>query len=369
MFLSKKKMVVVVLASAAAIFQMVHAGPRSASSAALDSGADITDLYAFRSWKDPSKVVFILNVIGGQDPAHGPGYYNFDDTVRYRINIDNDMDGIANDVIYEFRFASESRAAYGELTFPLFYVGNPLIQSRPELRGISALDGAGSEGITFRQTYGVLEKRSHQSNEVLFSGSQLVAVPSYVGPVTMPNYEQLAAQGVYFDEDKGIKVFAGQRADAFFADTGALFDGAAPRRFPPLLSPEEEASNSTNPFGVNAYAGKNVHSIVIEVPIDRIVNRHFNSNELPYIGVYASSGRMEKKHSHRWWPRKERLDASSGRMEKKHSHRWWPRKERFDQVSRMGNAMVQTLVIDIPNKGKYKTSRPQRDEKYALSLC
>ena len=55
------------------------ASHREAPLIALDPAADNTDTYAFRSWQDPSKAVFIMNVIPGQDPADGPNYFNFDD--------------------------------------------------------------------------------------------------------------------------------------------------------------------------------------------------------------------------------------------------------------------------------------------------
>ena len=57
------------------------ASHREAPLIALDPAADNTDTYMFRSWQDPSTVVFIMNVIPGQDPADGPNYFNFDDDV------------------------------------------------------------------------------------------------------------------------------------------------------------------------------------------------------------------------------------------------------------------------------------------------
>jgi hypothetical protein len=36
----------------------------------------------------------------------------------------------------------------------------------------------------------------------------------------MPDYEALAAKGIYSDEENGIRVFAGQRAETFYIDLG-----------------------------------------------------------------------------------------------------------------------------------------------------
>src|SRR5215472_18831030 len=178
---------------------------REAPLIALDPAADNTDVYAFVSYdvanlaRAPAsrRVTFIENVIPGQNPSDGPNYFNFDDEVRYAINIDNDRDGKADDIVYEFRFKTENRpvVAAGDLTSPLPYLGNPHIPIAA-LEGITALDGPGSEGLTRRQTYSVTEIRSGKPTE-LFKGRTLVAVPSNVGPATMPDYPALAAQGIY----------------------------------------------------------------------------------------------------------------------------------------------------------------------------
>jgi len=141
------------------------ASHREAPLIALDPAADNTDTYAFRSWQDPSKAVFIMNVIPGQDPADGPNYFNFDDEILYAINIDNNQDGIAEDIVYEFRFKTETRPILGSLLFPLPYVGNPHIPV-PEVQGITKLDGSGSEGLSRRQTYTVTEVRGNKRTEL-----------------------------------------------------------------------------------------------------------------------------------------------------------------------------------------------------------
>ena len=54
----------------------------------------------------------------------------------------------------------------------------------------------------------------------------LIAVPSNVGPSTMPSYETLAGQGI-FTLSNGIRIFAGQRGDPFYIDLGATFDNSS----------------------------------------------------------------------------------------------------------------------------------------------
>src|SRR5262249_43905365 len=180
--------VLTITGSGPAIWAASH---REAPLIALDPAADNTDVYAFVSYDaanlarspDARKITFIMNVNPGQDPGDGPNYFNFDDEVLYAINIDNDADGKAEDVVYEFRFKSADRPGPGGLTSPVPYLGNPHIPAGVGLPGITALDGPGSEGLTRRQTYTVTEVRGRHRVE-LFSGRTLVAPPAHAGPRT-----------------------------------------------------------------------------------------------------------------------------------------------------------------------------------------
>ena len=97
------------------------ASHREAPLIAMDPSADNTDVYAFVSYDAANlartaadrRVTFIENVNPGQDPADGPNYYNFNDDVLYKINIDNDRDGNADNIVYEFRFTTENRPVGG----------------------------------------------------------------------------------------------------------------------------------------------------------------------------------------------------------------------------------------------------------------
>ncbi|HET6221876.1 MAG TPA: DUF4331 family protein, partial [Dongiaceae bacterium] len=241
---------------------------------AQDPTADITDVYAFVSYDEDNlaravadrRITLIMNVIPGQDSADGPNYFSFADDVLYRLHIDNDADGEAEDIVYEFRFKTETRPFGGTLTGPIPFIGNPNIPV-PQLKGITALDGAGSEGLTRRQTFTVTEVRGRKRSR-LFDRQTLVAVPTNVGPSTMPDYQDLASQGIY--EDGDIRVFAGQRAETFYIDLGAVFDTVNLRRPVPALTDAEDADDTVDPFGVNRFSGFNVNTIAIELPMTDI---------------------------------------------------------------------------------------------------
>jgi hypothetical protein len=332
------------------------ASHREAPLIALDPAADNTDVYAFVSYdaanlaRAPAdrRVTFILNVNPGQDPSDGPNYFNFSDDVLYAVNIDNNQDGKADDIVYEFRFKTENRPVGGPggLTSPLPYLGNPHIPNALPLQGITALDGPGSEGLTRRQTYTVTEVR-HGIRTQLFSGHTLVAVPSNVGPATMPNYPALAAQGIYSDPATGIRVFAGQRAETFYIDLGAVFDTLNLRRYLPALTGPGEDSDGVNPFGVNRFSGANISTIAIEVPITRITSdgKPAAATQNPVIGMYAETDR-----------RKERVLGGPGGAASQEGP--------WVQVSRMANPLVNELIITTPFKDRWNASDPENEADF-----
>lgn len=307
------------------------ASHREAPLIALDPSADITDVYAFRSWQNPDNVVFIMNVIPGQEPSAGPNYFNFDDEVAYDINIDTNQDGKADDIIYRIQFRSAIRPPFDDL--PLSYAGVDGVKGLPP--SISALDGSNSVGLGLRQTYTVTEINGRYSRQ-LNKGLQ-VAVPSNVGPRTMADYEGLADQGIY-ELKNGGKVFAGQRDETFYIDLGAVFD-TLNFRAPPILSTAQDADDSVNPFGNDMFSGFNVNTIAIEVPINKIIK----DGDKKIIGMYASTSR----------PRFKILGESKHRTG-----------GGLVQVSRMANPLVNELLIGTGLKDRWNSSEPEDEKKF-----
>ncbi|MGH7147692.1 MAG: DUF4331 family protein, partial [Nitrospiraceae bacterium] len=129
------------------------ASHREAPLIALDPAADITDVYAFRSWEDDSKVLFVMNVIPAQEPSSGPNYFFFDDKVAYDFNLDIDQDGVAEDIIYRVQFKTQIRPPFNDL--PVSYAGVDPVPGLPP--AITDLDGDGATGLGLRQTYTVTE--------------------------------------------------------------------------------------------------------------------------------------------------------------------------------------------------------------------
>jgi hypothetical protein len=305
------------------------ASHREAPLIANDPTADNTDFYAFRSWTNPSNVVFILNTIPLQEPGGGPNYFNFGDDVLYQISVDTNGNG-QDDLSYEIRFKTELRDALAGLELPLSYVALP---------PITALDGPGSDGLILRQSYTVTQVRGH--NRVDLGTKTMFAVPSNVGPLTMPNYEALAAQGIYTLANGG-KVFVGQRDETFYLDLGAAFDTLNFRRTPPVLTPAEDANDAVNPFGNDQLSGYNISTIAIEVPISSVTG---NPNAV--IGAYASMSRQKVRVLRESSDDKDNVSAGP-----------------WVQVSRMANPLVNELIIGTDQKDKWNASDPSQEAQF-----
>ncbi len=225
------------------------------------------------------------------------------------------------------------------------YLGNPNITGLGGLlQGITALDGPGSEGLTRRQTYSVTEIRGFRKTR-LFSDRMLVAVPSNVGSATMPDYPALAAQGVYSDPASGIRVFAGQRAETFYIDLGAVFDTVNLRRRLPVLATAEDV-DTVNPFGTNRFGNTNINTIAIEVPISHITSDRQPATAAanPVIGLYASTSRAFVQ----FLRRDGRRDQAGLPV----------------QIARMGNPLVNELIINTPSKDRWNALEPETEARF-----
>jgi hypothetical protein len=293
------------------------ASHREAPLISLDPTADISDFFMFRSYEAgmDDKIVLIMDVIPGEEPSSGPNYFNFDPNVLYAFNIDNNADGKANDVRFEIQFKNEFRGVNKDLGLFLSYVALPPITS---------LDGAGSEGLGLRQTYSVTMVRGDKRT-VLANG--LFVVPSNVGPRTMPDYEALAAQGIY-DLGDGARVFAGQRDDPFYIDLGAVFD----------------TLNLRDP-GTDMLSGFNVHTIALEVPASWLTKdrKGPSDSSFPVLGAYANTYR-----------RSVRVMREGG---DEHRDAWV-------QVQRLANPLVNEAIIGTKDKDRWNRLDPRRESAF-----
>jgi hypothetical protein len=332
---------------------------REAPITALDHTADITDFYAFVSYDHPDRVTFIMNVDPFLEPSNGPNYFPFDPSVLYQIKVDNNDDALA-DLTFNIRFQTQIRAP-GVFT-GFVGAGNgidaPANSPAPVKPGtpivpaaITSLDGPGAAGLSLRQTYTVTMWRGSNATPLTAeSGSSLFAVPSNVGPRTMPDYDALAKQGIYTLGNRGdIRVFAGTVADPFFIDLGAAFDSFNFRAGAGggVLTPAQDANDLSN-VAPNAVSGFNVNTIVIEVPIAYLTadgNKHSAKDVKATIGAWATTSRAGL--TVRQSPNGE---SNTGT---------------YQQIQRLGNPLINELIIGTGYKDFWSMSQPVLDGQFA----
>ena len=300
---------------------------REAPEISMDPVADSTDLYAFVSPDQPSTVTLIANYIPLQAPAGGPNFYQFGDDVRYEINIDNDGNGQA-DITYRFSFQSRLRNPETFLynTGPITALNSPNWNSRQFYSVRKLMDGGGT------------------GTEL---GKNLACPPCNIGPLSTPNYDQLAAAAVH-DLGHGVRVFAGQRAEGFYVDLGAIFDLGDLRPFENLHNQYGMHVFANPAPGVNATNQLNVHSIAIQVPIRELVRNGASgeSDPMSVIGVWTTASRQAASV----------FDAQTGKTVSSGP---------FRQVSRLGNPLINEVIIALGDKDRWNALPPAGDSQFA----
>jgi len=237
-------------------------------------------------------------------------YYQFSQSARYNIYIDRNGDALP-DVTYRFRFGPSTAVAFLRNT----------VQSYTVTRTVGNSTTTVARGMT---------------------------PPNNIGPRTTPNYRALAAAGV-LPLDGGGQVFAGQREDAFFADIGAIFDSLGFRR-----------GTGITGGGKDFFAGYGVHSIALQIPISQLDDADHT------IGVWASTDRQQlsvRTVSSRVRARVRIKNTRRFRTITRTVRRTVVSRP-FVQVSRIGNPLVNELIIPTNRKDEWNRATPAQDSRF-----
>jgi hypothetical protein len=316
------------LAAGALVVTLGHGSShREAPLTALDPTADDTDVYAFVANDAPGALTIVANWIPFEDPAGGPNFYRFDDRAEYYINVDNTGDG-KYDVRYRFNFKSHIRNK------------NSFLYALPGVTGIN------DSKLNQYQTYTVT--RETYKNGKLRTAKRIArnlpVAPNNVGPKTIPNYDAVANQAIQTLPGGAGKVFAGPVDDPFFVDLGTTFDA---------INIRNGTGNAGG--GKDDLAGYNVHTITLQVPKAAVTRDKQNVTDPKaadaVVGVWSSTNREEIKVVRR--------------------HRRNLARVREVQVSRLGNPLVNEVIIPLGKKDFFNSQQPSKDLKnfgaYVLS--
>lgn len=337
------------MAAPASIFAANH---REAPITALDHKADITDVYAFVSYTagqdpgtQPRKVTMILCVDPLLEPANGPTWFPFDPEILYEIKVDNNHDAV-EDVVFRFRFSTEQRLpgvfqSYVGSGSGAFAPGATTLVVPPRIESFD------SAGLGLRQSYRVSVARNGQESEIVNGdGSPFFVVPANVGPRTM-DYPALFERGTY-RLTNGVSLFAGTVDDPFWIDLGAAFDTANLRAAVNggVLTAEQDAAHQN--VASDTVSGYAVNAIAIEVPIEMLTRDgrlHAAGEPAATIGVWAATSRP------RLTVRRSPLPALSS--------------EGYRQVQRMGNPLINELLVGSGFKDRFSMDQPRNDSQFS----
>lgn len=335
---------------------------REAPITALDQKADITDLYAFRSYDangndtSPPSITMILCVDPFLEPANGPNWFPFGPDILYEIKVDNNQTGYA-EVTFQFRFSTQFQ-------LPSVYTALAGFGGSPNGTGgvvPPQIADFSNPGLNYRQTYTVnMIQNGHVTPIVNSDGSPFYAVPANAGPRTM-NYAALYQKGTYTNVDgSGISVFAGTVDDPFFIDLGAAFDTgnfrAGKSGVPGVLAASDDSANAN--FAPDTVSGYAVNAIAIQVPIAMLTSTgKVESATSPNatIGVWGTTSRpritiRRAPQSIQFFPQTNdpiALDNS------------------YQQVQRLGHPLINELIIGIGSKDYWSMSQPVNDAQFA----
>ncbi len=284
---------------------------REAPLVSADPQVDNTDVYAFVSPDEPDRVNLISSWIPFEEPAGGPNFYPWAPGVHYDIKIDNDGDARA-DLIYRWIFKNHRRDG-GES----FLYAN------------GAVDSLDDENLLFYQTYDLQRIVVGGGTRTLVEDA--ISVPSNVGAATMPAFDVLSDEGITPVGPNGL-TWAGQSDDPFFLDL-RVFDLLYGGDF-------SEVDDDT-------LAGFNVNTMALQVPMGNVA-KGGDASAHPIIGVWSTASRKSL-----------RVQDPDGGLSSRGD---------FVQVSRLGNPLVNEVVIPYKDKDKFNASRPVDDGQFLRSV-
>ena len=324
------------LAVASGITSVEASSHREAPAITEMPKVDGTDFYMFNSYEAGrgDYVTIIANYHPLQDAYGGPNYFAMDPDALYEIHVDSDGNAV-EDITFQFRFKNNST------DFALDIGGQtvsiPLINA-------GAITASNTDFLFRKENYSVNivrgDRRSGQSQPItnLANSSATFTKPvDYIGSKSLPDYNTYANSFIYDINIPGCnagRMFVGQRQEGFAVNLGEIFD---------LVN--------TNPLGpvdgeANTIANKNVTSIALEIPKSCLA---VNGD---VIGAWTTASLRQARILNRA-PR-----FVNGKGASVEGGAW-------TQVSRLGQPLVNEVVIGLKDKDAFNASEPKNDGAFA----
>lgn len=344
------KACVLVLAAGGALASSHREAPFITTSPKVDG----TDFYMFRSYEGVAAngtggrsdyVTLLANYQPLQAPYGGPNFFQMDPNALYEIHIDNNGDA-REDLTFQFRFKNTLKSIplpIGTASVPV-----PLIQ----VGAVSSLNDANlnvNETYTVNLVRGDRRKGTSSALTKTGGGTTFEKPVDNIGSKTIANYAAYAGQHIHNVTIPGCpagrnqgKVFVGQRQEGFAVNLGAIFDLVnAPAAV--LLDP---ANKDAVAMGGNHVIQKaNITTLALEVHKDCLT-----AGAESVIGGWTTASLRQGRL----------LNGSprSGNDKAEIVGGAWT------QVSRLGNPLVNEVVIGLPDKDKFNASSPKDDAQF-----
>jgi len=344
----------VLMCMAGAAFASSH---REAPFITTSPKVDGTDFYMFRSYEGVSStgtggrsdyVTLIANYQPLQDAYGGPNYFSLDPNALYEIHIDNNGDA-KEDITFQFRFNNKLNSVAlpvgsASVAIPLIQAGTVSQVTDPNLNL--------NETYTVNVVRGDRRKGTVQAVAKASGGTSFEKPVDYIGVKTLGNtaaYETYAQKHIHEVRIPGCpsgkdvgKVFVGQRQEGFAVNLGTVFDLVnAPLNF--LLDPANK--DAAGMGGQHPIQQKNITTLSLEVHKDCLT-----AGTDPVIGGWTTASLRQTRL----------LDGkpTSGHQKSEKAGGAWT------QVSRLGNPLVNEVVIGLPDKDKFNASKPSDDGQF-----
>ena len=309
---------------------------REAPKILTDPTADNTDVYAFTAPDATGSLTVVADWIPLEEPAGGPNFSHFGEKIRYEFNVDWDGDAV-EDVVYRIQFTR--------------HVRNPDTWLQNTGPVLSPTDPNLNVYYTYKVEKIVGPSPNQGAAAKIVLGDDLLEAPNNVGPKSFPGDPAGSGYGkgsriaeTVYTIDQDTKVYAGPRADGFYADLGMIFDLI---NFRPGTLPGNMGG------GRNDLAGFNTHTIALSVPAYQLTKNHTfptdTSDPNAIISMWSST-----------WRLKTRVLSETGQKPTE-SGDWV-------QVSRLGVPLVNEVVVPLGQKDLFNSSPPKDDAQFAASV-
>jgi Domain of unknown function (DUF4331) len=305
---------------------------------------DATDLYMFSSYEPGREgyVTMIANYLPLQAPYGGPNYFQMDPNALYEIHIDNNGDA-KEDLSFQFRFKNKLNSV--KLPIGDKMVAIPLIQAG-QVTDVKSASLNVNESYTVDVVRGDRRAGPRTAITNAVGGSATFDKPvDNIGTKTIPDYVGYAGKHIYSVNvpgcEKPAKLFVGQRKDPFAVNLGTIFDLVnAPLAV--ITNPDliNAAPNTIDDANVTTMALE-VHKSCLTAP----------GSADPVIGAWTTASLRQGSLLN--------PSPKSGLQTTAVVGGAWT------QVSRLGMPLVNEVVIGLPDKDKFNSSKPKDDGQFA----